>query len=333
MAFFLSGTEARLGALNIEPYLSLPPLPNILSEWAAIIPLVVHLASYTDDYITVGNVSLLGSLPLGLVPKLGTLSGFSRLFSRGREFLEQASHKGGSSRTVWDVRWGSVFPAANGAASAAILNLLVHGGRPSPVKMPGVAGYVKIEKTSDASSASTSTTVSSRDPAVPKLAPHSLNPPERSPPAHQYSRCQYLHVIRYDRYGGAKSLRARLEQIRHNKIYNVLVVVVFAIVAVPLCLCGMYGTAATLIMSACSRGFRLAIKIDRPPDYLLNNENHNAYFLTATHQNASEWYLHIGDRSIVDTLLNKPMLEIPINKKLVLPRDGLRSPTWCKPWR
>jgi hypothetical protein len=36
--------------------------------------------------------------------------------------------------------------------------------------------------------------------------------------------------------------------------------------------------------------------------------------LVATHQNASTWYLFVGDRGIIDSLLNKPMIRIPEQK-------------------
>lgn len=44
----------------------------IVSEWAALLPLVIYLASYQDDFITTGDISLLGRLPVGLFPSLGT---------------------------------------------------------------------------------------------------------------------------------------------------------------------------------------------------------------------------------------------------------------------
>lgn len=315
MALFSSGTEAQIGH-----YISLPPIPDIISEWAGIIPLVVHLASYKDDFTIVGDVCLLGTLPFGLVPRLGTLSGFSKLLVRGREFLEQAAPKGGSSRTVWDVRWGSVFPAANGAASTAVLNLLVCHGKLSPIKMPGVAGYAESGTTSATQSTLTSTMVSSKSSTVTESPSPCPSQPKQASPSvqHRYSRSQHLHVIRYDRSSKSKSLKGDLRRLRLNKGYKICVSIVLAAIASFLCLCGMYGTAAVLVMSSISRLVCLAVRIHRPPDYLLNNENHDAYFLMATHQNALEWYLHIGDRSIVDTILNKPMLEIPINTTNIL---------------
>jgi len=40
--------------------------------------------------------------------------------------------------------------------------------------------------------------------------------------------------------------------------------------------------------------------------------------LVASHANATEWSLYIGDRAIVDTLLNKPMVYLPEGKQAQL---------------
>ncbi|KAI1080625.1 hypothetical protein F5B20DRAFT_539979 [Whalleya microplaca] len=108
---FESTSQANYGSLGVAPIIFVSPLPTIVAEWAAIIPLVVHLASPRDDYITTGIIALSGSLSVDLLPRLGTLLGYSRLLSRGTKFLDYASTRGGSSRVVYDVSWGSVFPS------------------------------------------------------------------------------------------------------------------------------------------------------------------------------------------------------------------------------
>lgn len=85
-----------------------------MSEWAALLPLAIHLASSQDDYITVGDISLLRQFQVSLFPPLWTLSSVARLLERGTKYLDFASTKGGSSQTVWDVKFGSVFLVANG---------------------------------------------------------------------------------------------------------------------------------------------------------------------------------------------------------------------------
>ncbi|GME48831.1 uncharacterized protein LTHEOB_8542 [Neofusicoccum parvum] len=123
-ALFSTDISARLGTLNKPPLLPLPALPNIVSEWASLIPLVCHLSGSRDDYHTAGDVALLGRVSLGLFPKLGALAGVARLLERTPAFLDQASTRGGSGAVVWDVRWGSAFPAANGAAADVVARYL-----------------------------------------------------------------------------------------------------------------------------------------------------------------------------------------------------------------
>lgn len=77
------------------------------------------------------------------------------------------------------------------------------------------------------------------------------------------------------------------------------------------CLCGTFGTAAIIFNGMITRLVSRHIKIQISPGCLENNENHNACMLLSNHKNASTWYLYVGDRGIVDSLLNKPMITIP----------------------
>ncbi|KAK3395274.1 hypothetical protein B0H63DRAFT_462954 [Podospora didyma] len=90
---------------------------------------------------------------------------------------------------------------------------------------------------------------------------------------------------------------------------------IFAIgVAIFLMLCGAFGTSALLICTAISdMAARLLVAVERPAGYLENTEAAipTGCMLAAAHQNATEWYLFIGDRAIVDSLLNKTMFWIP----------------------
>jgi len=85
-------------------------------------------------------------------------------------------------------------------------------------------------------------------------------------------------------------------------------------IVIVLCLFGIYGTSATLLVGAISQLVSRSIRVQRPPEFLGNNEIHDACMLVATHQNASTWYLFVGDRGIVDSLLNKTMVQIPRQK-------------------
>lgn len=53
------------------------------------------------------------------------------------------------------------------------------------------------------------------------------------------------------------------------------------------------------------------LRVKRPSGYLESNENHEACMLSAVHENAQTWYLYIGDRGVIDWMLNKTMLVMP----------------------
>lgn len=71
---------------------------------------------------------------------------------------------------------------------------------------------------------------------------------------------------------------------------------------------GVFGTAVVVMLCAISEVVSQSIMIQRLVLYLENNEAHDACMLIAAHENAIEWHLYIGDREVVDTLLNKPMI-------------------------
>ncbi len=314
MSIFFSGSEARLGSLGIEPMLPCPPLPNIVAEWAAILPLVCHLASPRDDYITTGDVALLGRLSIGLFPRLGTLSGIARLLQRGTKYLDYASSKGGSSRTVWDAKWGSVFPCANGAAIAAISKSLRRHDRSPPQRMPETLTGKLPWKDSEKSAA--------RDSFTTRHASRWTRDEQRSTGAEDRQteeqlirRYQILHVYQLHRKqtrgSSQESLWRRIKQLSQSTPSLVIWSTLLVALAGFLCLFGCYGTAAIVICSVISELLAQGIAIRRPSGYLRNNENHDAYMLVASHENATEWHLYIGDRAIIDTLLNKPMFVVP----------------------
>ncbi|KAI1394166.1 uncharacterized protein F4822DRAFT_39283 [Hypoxylon trugodes] len=314
MAIFLSGTEARLGALNIAPAVLLPPLPNIVSEWSSIVPLICHLASVRDDYKTTGDVALLGRVSIGLFPKLGTLAGLSRLLSQGPDYLDQASTRGGSSRTVWDVQWGSVFPLANGAASAAIVEYARHRHAQKHTRIPEAVPSPKDNKPRTVQEKST-TSSSSSDGDYQKSAHKPLVTEKWRPLSErQFRRYQTLYVLRFKRERKTTGRNFKFEDIGQTTTFHVFSFIVLISIAVALSFVGSYGTAVVIIMSAISRITTQRVSVLRPTGYLQNNESHDACMLVAPHQNANVWYLYVGDRSIVDTLLNKPMLAVPQNQ-------------------
>lgn len=288
--------EFETGSLVAAAYLPTPAVPTIVAEWAALVPLACHLASPRDDYLTTGEASLMGYLSVPLFPRLGTLAGMARLLRRGSKYLDYASTRGGSSRTVWDVRWGSRFPSANGAASVAISDYILRrygeDVRPLPPSKTTVAEMPNLPKGNGVKSPG----MSNAEVAQVELL----------------SRRQILHVYRFRFTTRRRTLRHCIGQAMTTKLAAAATFVVLSGFAVILGLVGAYGSAATIINTAVSQLVTRAIVMYRPSGYLKNNEQDDtACMLVAAHDNATEWHFYIGDRSIVDTLLNKPMIMIP----------------------
>ncbi|KAI0098180.1 hypothetical protein GGR51DRAFT_437618 [Nemania sp. FL0031] len=286
-----SASDARLGSLGVTALIPSPHLPTIVAEWAAIIPLVCHLASQRDDYITTGDIALLGRLSVGIFPRLGTLSGLSRLLDRGTKYLDNASTRGGSSRKVWEVKWGCVFPCANGAACSTISNCLrFRGGSASrlqrmPEKLPS----------------------KSRIDSSGSHERESLSKAKNE----EFRRYQILHVYQLRRVPKRRSIRDQFDQLRLSLSGQILYFFIFVSLSVLFGLLGSYGTATLIACTLVSELVALNTNIYRPSTYLKNNETYDACMLVASHENATEWHLYIGDRGIVDTLLNKPMFVLP----------------------
>ncbi|CAG9986765.1 unnamed protein product [Clonostachys byssicola] len=303
-----SSINAALGSLGIVPLIPCPPLPLIITEWAAILPLICHLASQRDDYVTTGDVALQGKLSIGLFPRLGTLSGISRLLERGTEYLDFASTKGGSSRTVWDVKWGSVFPCANGAAIGAISAYLLSRNKESPTCMPETPSHQTARQNSEKSS------IKDDPSSTPAYMSYSggSNPKEQG----SIRRFQTLHVYEFHRSQKRSSLGQRFRQFLHVLPVQVASWVLLMGLAVFFLLFGCYGTCAIVVCSTISEIVAHNVKMLRSPTYLKNSEHHDACMLVAAHENATEWHLYIGDRAIVDSLLNKQMFIVPSGPRI-----------------
>ncbi|KAL1615535.1 hypothetical protein SLS54_008940 [Diplodia seriata] len=125
-------------------------------------------------------------------------------------------------------------------------------------------------------------------------------------------RVKTLRIFRFRRKIPQQSFILRLDRILLSVWFRIGAFVLLLGIATVLSLIGAYGTSVVLLSSAISQLATSIVLISRPPGYLESNETQqNACMLVATHQNAMEWHLHIGDRSVVDTLLNKPMIQIP----------------------
>ena len=275
---------ASLGSIAADAFFWIPPLPTIVAEWAALIPLIVHLASAQDDHRMVGEAALRGTLSTGMFPKLGHLNGIARLLHNGPDFLDYASSKGALSSTIWDVSWGSVFPCANGAARAMFtthaikkLTSLINADQGSAEHIPKRTSK-SVGTAPSKESASTTSNV--------------------------FRRPQILHVLSLTRRETKSSLRTWCHQLLCSKFVEGIWLLSLLCLAVALCLFGWYGSASIVLSSAISRLVCHYLPVERPPGYPGNNEAHDACILAAVHEDASTWYLYTGDRGIVDWLLN-----------------------------
>ena len=128
-----------------------------------------------------------------------------------------------------------------------------------------------------------------------------------------FRRYQTLHVIDFSRQKptGLYGLYQLVDQVAESYIFKGTKFLLLLGIGVVLCLCGIFGTAMVLLIAVMTQFICQFLKVRRPPGYLDNNENHSACMLLSSHKNSSKWYLYIGDRGVVDSLLNKTMFSIP----------------------
>lgn len=313
MSIYTAPNSASLGSLNVLAFLPVPRLINFIAEWAALIPLVVHLASYRQTHRLAGQVSLLGRVSIGIFPKLGVFTGIAKLIENGPEFLDTASTLGQSSRHVWDIKWGSRFLSANGAASAILAEFVLNRARPA-VRIPeGIPSTILARATLHATvsgtpnPSSSHVKVESSDSMSGLARSQTLGTTVRP----SFRRYQTLHILHFAKVEPVISWRSRLDKFLLAPAFETVIFILKLAIVATLCLFGIYGTAAALLVGAISQVISCSIKVQRPPEFLANNEDHNACMLVASHQNASTWYLFVGDRGIVDSILNKTMVQIP----------------------
>lgn len=351
---YTSGGPANLGTLGVNLRLTLARLPSIVAEWAALIPLLCHLASRHHDHQFIGEAALTGRVHISLFPRLGVLRGIAELLEEGPEFLDRASSTGGRRSDVWDVNWGSVFPCANGAASAMVAEYALRGTRHA-IRIPDRIFPSTFR------SATSSTPVENEDAETPSGSPRSsvapsaarqneagrltihenvdlstLNPtssslesnrnsserassPSASASSQQnFRRYQVLHVMKFGRAIVGPPWYHLLNCVASTRWYQLLSSAVLGCTACVLCFAGLYGTACAVLFGAASRVACLFLQIQRPPGFLENNELHSACMLVGIHQNSSIWYLYTGDRGVIDSLLNKTMIILSTRSLILL---------------
>ncbi|KAJ6138958.1 hypothetical protein N7471_005444 [Penicillium samsonianum] len=263
----------------------------IIFEWVALLPLTIYLASSQLTYQLVGRVSLLGSLGVSFFPPLGVLNHIASLLNDRFDFFDRASSISELRRTIWDANWGSVFTCANGAASEIISKHTLSAGHFTEI--PQVQLVTNLTSIQDIASEK-----------IPIVSEHTEN---------RYRNLQTLHILDFshtpkrDIYN-TTSLLQSTAILRVGKVLLLLALLGFCILTV---LFGLYGTATCIFIAFAFQVLCQLVQVRRPPGYLYNNEGPTAdsCMLAAIHENASTWYLYKGSRAVIDTLLNKPMIE------------------------
>lgn len=289
----MSNSTAALGSLGLVVFFPLTSLPTIVAEWAALLPLILHLANPKFDAELVGRVSLLGRLSTDLFPRLGTARSISRLLENPGKLLDQTS---AANKQVWDVKHGGRFPSANGAVSDTMTDTLARHVRPIPA----------IDRNTE-----------------PKAPGHDHQEHKISASAHpkasetQFRRPQRLRIFHCRRQEYKRLSKINPSEWQNKAPTTTLYVIAMVGVAVVLGLYGLFGTCACLVISVISTATCRLVKFRRVTNFLKSNERDESgglrpdgCMLCAAHPNSYEWDLFVGDRGIIDALLNKPMIEI-----------------------
>lgn len=294
----MSNQGSAYGTNNAQPpVLGVSSMgPAILFEWAALLPLAVYLASNGHVHEIVGRISLLGSIKVSFFPPIGVLYRIASLLENGPDFLDRANSIGELRRTVWDANWGSIFTCANGATSDILSEASLLGVRVSEIPqlqlIPNTSSVSKMRATSSGKYSIINEQTESR-----------------------YRRNQLLHVIDCS-YTQKSEEKSKVPSSFWNwKGFFDLVEIILLLLTPGLgalaILFGLYGTAVCIFVTFSFHFLCRFVQIHRPPGYLYNNEGPAAggCMLTALHENASTWFLYTGSREIVDSLLNKPMID------------------------
>ena len=304
MAQTASNAPAKYGSIGASRFINVPDIWVIWAEWMSIIPLACHLASYQHDSRLVGEAALMGRMSVSLFPRLGVTGGIARFLGEGSDFIDRTSTQG---QRVWDVKWGSHFPASNGSASVVIAKQALKNRGTRGANWNGVVGQsIQRWMWGPPRRGWIATSKSIEEDQYRKAASH--------------RRYQTLHVLQFGRSQVKRTWRVGWHALLCSRPFQMLSVFTLLLASAFLIFFEMYGTAAAVIVGAGSRLACQFLGLERPSRYLANNEQHDACMLTAQNENSSNWYLYTGDRSVVDGLLNK---------HLILPPEGR---TGLKAW-
>lgn len=317
-----TNTKANVGAsqgtAQLTLWAHLPDVPNIVNQWAALVPLTVYLSNMRSNYELAGEVSLRARLSVSVMPKLWELGSIAKLLREKELFLDSASASG-DPLTVWDVQWGSIFPCYNSAATLGVIAAALAGRvQDSPeITQQDLNRWLHQHENE----------LKRRFPSEfvghgqEKIAEDVYCGEEFQDLIHRknsFGRRQVLNIISVA-HDGRKPRMGQPAHPRWKYLFHFIpqVVVVIGIGAFLISL-GCIGSGTLLVIGGLSHCFSQMVEIKRSPLYLHNRETHQGCMLVASHDNATIWTLYVGERGLIDSLLNKPMVEIGNTHPLIL---------------
>lgn len=308
--------NASTGVVDLSTWMHFPQnIQPIIFEWAALIPLTVYLSSFRSDFELAGEVPLQGRLSVGVIPKLWALGGIAKILRQGEVFFDSAN-AAGETLKVFDVQHGSVFNCYNSAATAAVASAAFHGGGGGPAIKEDLLKWINNSK-EDLERKFAIAKYENGNKSTSRFVFEELRDNRKT-----YGRRQILNVIDIRRVkvngmpidtkdpiieeprrvsgAGSKSWAK-------NALWFAEIVVIMGATA-TLFGAGCPGSGSLLLMGGISRLCAHCTKIGRPPLFLENREKYEGCMLVAVHDNAAVWTLYRGDRGLIDSLLNKPMV-------------------------
>ncbi|KAL4784389.1 hypothetical protein BJX76DRAFT_357121 [Aspergillus varians] len=302
-----STDSSGLGTLSVSTsWLSLPNIPSIFYEWAAILPLAIYLANPEQTHQLIGKASLSDRIQTAPFPKLGVLAHIARLLHEGPDFMDRVNSIGGLRNEIWDANWGSVFPCANGSASRIIAAFALRNSE--TITIPET---ILEEDTSESRRSSFETLTKDSGGCSGHVTTKESATLSGSGSKLGFRRYQTLHVLRFNRERNARHPSdMQTAQTVLGLVFEFTLMLALLVAAVVSLLFGLYGTAVCLLVGILVRISCQLIVLQRTELYLHDNEEGkiDGCMLGALHQNASTWYLYTGDRGIIDGMLNKPMI-------------------------
>ncbi|KAK0716500.1 hypothetical protein B0T21DRAFT_454299 [Apiosordaria backusii] len=287
-------------AASDTTWASLPAtIPAFVCEWAALVPLTVYLASGRGDFELAGEISLRGQLPVTVIPKLWALGGVAKVLRQWEAFFDSANASGETLK-IFDIQHGNSFQCYNNAAVSLVADNAMRRGLigSGDITPEHLERWIHEHR----ASLEAGFEVSALDDLAESGGFKALVENRRT-----YGRRQVLNIINVVPVEEDRA-RMRVESWDRGKASLYAELITSVALAGFLCSLGCIGSAVLLFTGSISRFLVRQIVVPRPLRYLENRESYMGCMLAAVHDNAAIWTLYLGDRGVIDSLLNKPLV-------------------------